>query len=122
MGLALASALVFGFSNIFVTAPSPDNLKTFFEFLILGMNKLNYKEHKDYEIIKGTEEPIKNLIIRINIFRDHKQTISYINPTDATLTQNAEIMIIDEAAAIPLHVVKKLMRKFFKFINFYNKF
>jgi len=111
MGLALASALVFGYSNIFVTAPSPDNLKTFFEFVLLGMNKLNYKEHKDYEIIKGVEEDTKNLIIKINIFRDHKQTITFIHPNDYALSQNAEIMIIDEAAAIPLHIVKKLMRK-----------
>ena len=29
MGLAIASAVVFGYSNIFVTAPSPENLKTF---------------------------------------------------------------------------------------------
>jgi len=38
MGIAIASALVFGYSNIFVTAPTPDNLKTFFEFILLGMN------------------------------------------------------------------------------------
>ncbi len=111
MGIAIASALVFGYSNIFVTAPTPDNLKTFFEFILLGMNKLNYREHKDYEIVKGVEEDTKNLIVKINIFRDHKQTITYINPNDFALTQNAEIMVIDEAAAIPLHVVKKLMRK-----------
>jgi N-acetyltransferase 10 len=30
IGLALAAALKLGFSNIFVTAPSPDNLKTLF--------------------------------------------------------------------------------------------
>lgn len=117
MGIALASSLVFGYSNIFVTAPTPENLKTFFEFLILGMTKLNYREHKDYEIVRGVEDPIKNLIIKINIYKDHKQTITYIDPNDNSLTQNAEIMVIDEAAAIPLHVVKKLMRIFI-FFNF----
>ena len=30
IGLALAAAIQLGFSNIFVTAPSPDNLKTLF--------------------------------------------------------------------------------------------
>ena len=118
MGLALSSALVFGYSNIFVTAPSPENLKAFFEFFLIGLTKLNYKEHKDYEIIRGQEEPIKNSIIKINIYRDHKQTITYVDPSQSHLTQNAEIMIIDEAAAIPLHVVKKLMRNLFSFYSF----
>ena len=30
VGLALAAAIQIGYSNIFVTAPSPDNLKTLF--------------------------------------------------------------------------------------------
>ena len=30
IGLSLAGAVQIGFSNIFVTAPSPDNLKTLF--------------------------------------------------------------------------------------------
>lgn len=37
IGLALAAAIQLGFSNIFVTAPSPDNLKTLFEFITLGL-------------------------------------------------------------------------------------
>jgi N-acetyltransferase 10 len=111
MGLAIASAVVFGYSNIFVTAPSPENLKTFFEFVIQGLKALNYKEHKDFEIQEGVEEPFKNNIIKINIFRDHKQSISYILPTDVNIFQMSELLVIDEAAAIPLHVVKRIMRK-----------
>lgn len=30
VGLALAAAIQLGYSNIFVTAPSPDNLRTLF--------------------------------------------------------------------------------------------
>lgn len=33
MGLAIAGALALGYSNIFVTAPSPENLRTLFEFV-----------------------------------------------------------------------------------------
>jgi tRNA(Met) C34 N-acetyltransferase TmcA len=33
LGLAIAGALALGYSNIFVTAPSPENLKTLFEFV-----------------------------------------------------------------------------------------
>jgi len=33
LGLSVAGALALGYSNIFVTAPSPENLKTLFEFV-----------------------------------------------------------------------------------------
>lgn len=33
LGLAIAGALALGYSNIFVSAPSPENLKTLFEFV-----------------------------------------------------------------------------------------
>jgi tRNA(Met) C34 N-acetyltransferase TmcA len=36
LGLCLAGAIAYGYANIFVTAPSPENLKTVFEFLLKG--------------------------------------------------------------------------------------
>lgn len=33
LGLAIAGAIGLGYSNIFVTAPSPENLRTLFEFI-----------------------------------------------------------------------------------------
>ena len=108
MGLAVAGGVVYGYSNIIITAPSPENLKTFFEFLIKGLNVLNYVEHKDYTIQEGTGE-FKGSIISIDIIKNHKQTIRYILPTDILLFQLAELLIIDEAAAIPLNIVKKIL-------------
>ena len=108
MGLAVASAIVYGYSNIIITAPSPENLKTFFEFLIKGLNELNYVEHKDYVIQEGTGE-FKGSIVNIQINKNHKQTIRYILPTDILIFQMAELLIIDEAAAIPLNIVKRIM-------------
>lgn len=46
LGLAIAAAAAFGYSNIFVTSPSPENLKTVFEFLFKGFDLLNYTEHQ----------------------------------------------------------------------------
>lgn len=54
IGLSVASAVQSGFSNIFVSAPSPENLKTFFEFLIIGLESLNYKENMHYDILQST--------------------------------------------------------------------
>jgi N-acetyltransferase 10 len=45
LGIALAGAIIYGFSNIFVTAPTPENLKSVFDFFFKGLDALNYKEH-----------------------------------------------------------------------------
>lgn len=37
LGLAIAGAIGFGYSNIFVTSPSPENLKTLFDFIFKGI-------------------------------------------------------------------------------------
>lgn len=43
LGLAVAAAVAFGYSTIFVTAPSPENLKTLFEFILKGFDALKYE-------------------------------------------------------------------------------
>ena len=78
LGIALASAIVYGFSNIFVTAPSPENLSTVFEFLFKGLDALNYREHTDYDILQSTNPDFNHAVVRVNIFKDHRQTIQYI--------------------------------------------
>jgi len=75
LGLAMAAALVHGYSNIFVTSPSPENLKTLFEFVFKGMDALGYAEHLDYDIAQSTNPEFNKAIIRVNVFRDHRQTI-----------------------------------------------
>jgi N-acetyltransferase 10 len=80
LGISIASAIVYGFSNIFVTAPSPENLGTLFDFIFKGLDALNYKENKDYEILQSTNPDFNHAVVRVNIFRDHRQTIQYIEP------------------------------------------
>jgi hypothetical protein len=43
LGLAIAGALGLGYANIFVTAPSPENLRTLFEFVFKGLDALGYQ-------------------------------------------------------------------------------
>ena len=43
LGLSIAAAVAFGYSNIFVSSPSPENLKTVFEFIFKGFDALGYK-------------------------------------------------------------------------------
>lgn len=117
LGMSLAAAVAYGYSNIFVTAPSPENLNTVFDFIFKGFDALKYKEHLDYEIIQSTNPEFNNAIVRVNIFREHRQTIQYIQPNHHEKLAQAELLAIDEAAAIPLPVVKKLLGPYLVFMS-----
>eukprot|EP00042_Codosiga_hollandica_P057693 m.857527 g.857527 ORF g.857527 m.857527 type:complete len:910 (+) comp59649_c0_seq10:395-3124(+) len=117
LGLAIAAAVAYSYSNIFVTSPSPENLTTLFEFIFKGFDALGYQEHTDYELIKSTNPEFNNAIVRVNIFsQSHRQTIQYIQPQDAHKLSQAELVVIDEAAAIPLPLVKSLLGPYLVFM------
>jgi len=116
LGVAIAAAVAHGYSNIFITSPSPENLKTLFEFVFKGFDALGYQDHLDYTIIQSTNPDFNKAIVRVNVHRQHRQTIQYIQPQDAYTLGQAELLVIDEAAAIPLPLVKKLMGPYLVFM------
>ncbi|CAH7687422.1 GNAT acetyltransferase 2-domain-containing protein [Phakopsora pachyrhizi] len=117
LGMAITVAVAHSYSNIFVTSPSPENLKTLFEFIFKGLKALGYEEHLDYDIHQSTNPEWRNSIVRIDIFRNHRQTIQYIDPNDHQVLGQAELVVIDEAAAIPIGVVKKLIGPYLVFMS-----
>lgn len=116
LGVAIAGAVALGYSNIFVTAPSPENLKTLFQFVFKGFDALEYKEHLDYDLVESTNPDFNKAIVRVNIYRHHRQTIQYIQPQDHEKLSQAELVVIDEAAAIPLPIVKALLGPYLVFL------
>lgn len=116
LGVAVAAAVAHGYSNIFLTSPSPENLKTLFEFVFKGFDALDYLDHIDYTIIQSTNPDFNKAIVRVNVHRQHRQTIQYIQPQDAYTLGQAELVVIDEAAAIPLPLVKKLIGPYLVFM------
>ena len=116
LGVAVAAAVAYGYSNIFITSPSPENLKTLFEFIFKGFDALQYMDHVDYSIIQSTNPDFNKAVVRVNIHRQHRQTIQYIRPQDAHVLGQAELLVIDEAAAIPLPLVRKLMGPYLLFM------
>ncbi|GJP66369.1 hypothetical protein CLOP_g23301 [Closterium sp. NIES-67] len=117
LGVAVAGAVALGYSNIFVTAPSPENLKTLFEFVFKGFDAVGYKEHIDYELVESTNPAFNRAIVRVNVFHQHRQTIQYVMPQHAERVQQAELLVIDEAAAIPLPMVKALLGPYLVFMG-----
>ena len=153
------------YSNIFVTSPSPENLRTLFDFVFRGFDALKYSEHEDYELVQSTNPDFNKAVVRVNIFREHRQTIQvcmgepsspsfptstlppllpflplpslllpshplpsspcrildplpsqYIHPGDSHKLEQAELVCIDEAAAIPLPLVKNLLGPYLVFM------
>ncbi|QPG76232.1 killer toxin resistant protein [Brettanomyces nanus] len=117
LGISIAAAIAQDYSNIFVTSPSPENLKTLFEFVFKALDAMEYVEHQDYDIIQSTNPSFHKSIVRVDVKKaGHRQTIQYILPTDSHVLGQAELVIIDEAAAIPLPVVKKLLGPYLVFM------
>ncbi|TKY60362.1 N-acetyltransferase protein [Spatholobus suberectus] len=117
LGLSIAGAIAVGYSNIFVTAPSPENLKTLFEFICKGFDALDYKEHINFDEVKSVNPEFKKATVRINIYKHHRQTIQYILPHEHEKLSQVELLVVDEAAAIPLPVVKSLLGPYLVFLS-----
>ena len=47
----------------------------------------------------------------------HRQVIQYLHPSDAHKLGQAELLVIDEAAAIPLPLVKNLLGPYLVFMS-----
>jgi N-acetyltransferase 10 len=91
-------------------------LKTLFEFIFKGFDALGYEEHLDYDILQSSNPNFNKAVVRVNLFRDHRQTIQWIQPGDYHVLAQAELLVIDEAAAIPLPIVKKLLGPYLVFM------
>ncbi|KAI3878026.1 hypothetical protein MKW98_008303 [Papaver atlanticum] len=113
LGLAIAGAIAAGYSNIFVTAPVPGNVKTLFEYVVKGFTALGYSKHTDYDLVEG----VGKATVRINVYKQHRQTIQYIQPHEHEKLSQAELLVIDEAAAIPLPIVRSLLGPYLIFIS-----
>eukprot|EP00918_Siedleckia_nematoides_P105978 GHVU01231323.1.p1 GENE.GHVU01231323.1~~GHVU01231323.1.p1 ORF type:complete len:536 (+),score=83.43 GHVU01231323.1:222-1829(+) len=116
LGLAIAAALAYEYSNIFVTGPSPENLITVFEFIHKGLLAMGLAEHQHFQLVAGTQAEFSNSVVRINVFKTHRQTVQYIAPDDHRYLAQAELLVIDEAAAIPLPTVRKLLGPYLVFM------
>ncbi|GMH82618.1 hypothetical protein TrST_g12516 [Triparma strigata] len=108
VGMCVAAAISYGYGRIVLTGPEVGNLGTVMEFVKKGLEALGYLEHKDFTVIYeagGNEK----LITGFQIHKEHMQTISFHSPTEAFVFSNADLVCVDEAAAIPLPIVKNII-------------
>lgn len=84
-----------------------ERFKTCFSFI---------KKSSDYEEIRATNVEFNKAIIQVNVMRHHRQTVRYIHPSCGKKLGLVELVIIDEAAAIPLPFVQDLMGPYLVFM------
>ena len=81
---------------------------------------MGYEEHTDYDIVQSVNPEFNNAVVRVNIHEEkndsRRQTIQYLHPHDAQKLGQAELLVIDEAAAIPLPYVKELLGPYLVFM------
>ncbi|MCL7033706.1 hypothetical protein MKW94_001058 [Papaver nudicaule] len=71
----------------------------------------------DYTLVKSINPDFKNAIVQINVYKQHRQTIQYIQPQEHEKLSQVELLVIDEATAIPLPVVKSLFGPYLIFLS-----
>ncbi|GMI00012.1 hypothetical protein TrLO_g11739 [Triparma laevis f. longispina] len=113
VGMCVAAAVSYGYGRIALTGPEVGNLTTVMEFCQKGLDALNYLEHKDYTVIYDTsgggQGDKTKAIVGFNIHREHMQTVTFHSPTEAFVFSNADLVCVDEAAAIPLPIIKSII-------------
>lgn len=67
-------------------------------------------------MVQSTNPEFGHAVVRVNLFREHRQTVSYLHPSDAGKLAQAELVVIDEAAAIPLPIVRGLLGPYLVFL------
>lgn len=107
LGLAISHALDKNVPFILVSSLFLDNVQSIFEFVVNGLDRLGYKKMLDYKI-EYKFEGKKRLMNKIEIIRSYKRSVEFVHPFD-DLKIYPSLLVIDEAASIPLPYLKKLL-------------
>ncbi|XP_026194546.1 RNA cytidine acetyltransferase [Cyclospora cayetanensis] len=131
LGLAIAAAVSLGVSSIFVCAPAVENVQTLFEFVQKGLVATGLREQLDFQVtleVVGAAARVSaaadvsggaasglyqrqtvKAITKVDVYKQHRQRIQFVFPSEHEALRQAELLVVDEAASIPLPIVKKLL-------------
>ncbi|KAI5133840.1 N-acetyltransferase 10 [Nematocida ausubeli] len=105
LGLSVAHAVVKGMNDILISAPHLSNVQTLFEFIVVGLTENGYREQFDFFV--EYSKAYKKSIEKISISKTHYQTIRFITPQ--ILSHAPSMLVVDEAAAIPLPILRGML-------------
>jgi len=105
LGLGVSLAVVKGMNDILITSPHLTNVQTLFEFVIIGLSANGYKEQIDYHVEYSKTH--KKVVEKVVISKTHYQVVRFSVPHK--LLYSPSLLVVDEAAAVPLSVLKEMM-------------
>ncbi|KAK7260073.1 hypothetical protein RIF29_25818 [Crotalaria pallida] len=74
-------------------------------------------EHIDFDVVKSANAEFKGATVRINIYKHRRQIVQYILPHEHEKLSQVELLVVDEAAGIPLQLVKSLLGPYLVFLS-----
>ncbi|GAW79909.1 histone acetyltransferase [Plasmodium gonderi] len=106
LGLLIALSIYFKYTNIILCSGNSEGMQTIYEFIDKGLELLGYKEFLHFEKVYELGK-LKEIIIfkDLSNITHIKQRIRYFNILEDEIV-NSELMIIDEAACIPIDILK----------------
>lgn len=126
LGMAVALALATGVEQIVVTAPSPENVATLFEFVIKGLTALGFVQGTDFlaelfqvfavEAVEADDstlalmEHLKARKVIVRVCLREKLSVRYVFPFEALaqVPEELQILVVDEAAAMSIPLMRVL--------------
>ncbi|CAL6051865.1 N-acetyltransferase-like_protein [Hexamita inflata] len=116
LGLAIAAAISQKATNILLFAPRIENIQTVFQFVEVGLKAIGYLQYQDYKVLKTGDKNL-DCISGIDVFKTHRQVIRFIQPdilnagaSQTSLISLADLLVIDEAAAMPITLLKQILQ------------
>lgn len=106
LGLAVAYAIHKATPSVFISALFLENIQTLFDLIIIGLQKLGYRRSVDFKPLYCFSGK-KRSIYKIEFIKT-RQFILHFHPFEE-LKSHPALLIIDEAASIPLDSIKKLL-------------
>ncbi|BAM39964.1 uncharacterized protein TOT_020000231 [Theileria orientalis strain Shintoku] len=111
IGLFLSSALHLDFRNILIVAPNVENVATLFEFLQKGLKSLGVEEHVGYTLVRTEGYASYLKLNRRNSGVKFMRSTDIKNADEFVKMFSWDILIIEEAASIPMPIVDTLCSK-----------
>eukprot|EP00747_Dinoflagellata_sp_TGD_P159781 gnl/TRDRNA2_/TRDRNA2_177920_c0_seq9.p1 gnl/TRDRNA2_/TRDRNA2_177920_c0~~gnl/TRDRNA2_/TRDRNA2_177920_c0_seq9.p1 ORF type:complete len:886 (-),score=-89.66 gnl/TRDRNA2_/TRDRNA2_177920_c0_seq9:126-2783(-) len=110
LGLTVAGILALGYTNIIVSASFPENLRCFFNFVVVGLNVLDYSEHLEYELVESLDPNWGSACpVEIVIYIENRQLVKYVKPRYYFKLVSSELLVVDEVNTIPIPILDRML-------------
>eukprot|EP00746_Dinoflagellata_sp_MGD_P159708 gnl/MRDRNA2_/MRDRNA2_86751_c0_seq1.p1 gnl/MRDRNA2_/MRDRNA2_86751_c0~~gnl/MRDRNA2_/MRDRNA2_86751_c0_seq1.p1 ORF type:complete len:753 (+),score=-45.39 gnl/MRDRNA2_/MRDRNA2_86751_c0_seq1:551-2809(+) len=107
-GLVIAGALALGFTDISVMAIHSECVRVLFEFVLKGLESLDFYEHVDFQVFRNNHSSLPfQGFLRIELNTKRRQFVQYIRPS--TEKTKSDLLVIEEVTSIPHLLIDRML-------------